>query len=144
MPFNRQHFKNHSRYIPLWHFITSFVLLAVLAMAIYLVIVAVPGERVQSFYQLGVALVLCSIFWYSRWFALRAQDRAIRAEENLRHFALTGSLLDKRLRTSQVIALRFAPDNEFPELARLAAETPLRSKDIKKAIQKWRGDYHRV
>ena len=46
-------------------------------------------------------------------FAVGAQDRAIRAEENLRHFALTGKLLDKRLRKSQVIALRFADDDEF-------------------------------
>jgi hypothetical protein len=47
-------------------------------------------------------------------FALRAQDRAIRAEENLRHFILTGKPFDSRLRMSQIIALRFAPDDEFP------------------------------
>ena len=31
---------------------------------------------------------------YARSFALKAQDRAIRAEEQLRHYVLTGKLLD--------------------------------------------------
>ena len=71
-------------------------------------------------------------------FAMGAQDRAIRAEENLRHFALTGKLLDKRLRKSQVIALRFADDTEFVLLAEKAANENMKPDDIKKAIVNWR------
>jgi len=48
------------------------------------------------------------------------------------------------LRMSQIIALRFAPDNEFPGLAKKAVEENLRSKEIKAAIQKWKADHHRV
>ena len=73
-----------------------------------------------------------------------AQDRAIKAEENLRHFALTGKLLDGRLTPSQIIALRFASDNEFVILADRAIIENLSNKDIKKAIQYWRADHHRV
>ena len=54
-----------------------------------------------------------------RAFPLAVQDRAIRAEENLRYFSLTGKLLDKGLTMSQIIALRFADDNEFVEFALL-------------------------
>ena len=79
-----------------------------------------------------------------RRFAIVAQDRAIRAEENLRHFALTGKLLDKQLKLSQIIALRFASDEEFVDLAQRAVKENLTNKQIKEAIQNWRGDYHRV
>ena len=77
-------------------------------------------------------------------FALKAQDRAIRAEENLRHFALTGKLLDPRLDMRQVIALRFASDAEFVALARRAAADTLTPDAIKQAIQNWRADTYRV
>ncbi|MDP4264299.1 MAG: DUF6526 family protein [Bacteroidota bacterium] len=37
--------------------------------------------------------------------------------ENLRYFSMTGKLLNKGLTMSQVIALRFASDNELADLA---------------------------
>ena len=84
------------------------------------------------------------IGYHIRIFALVAQDRAIRAEENLRHFLLTNRALDSRLTLQQVIALRFASDDEFPSLAQKAAEQRMTGADIKKAVKNWRGDYHRV
>lgn len=81
---------------------------------------------------------------YARVFALKAQDRAIRAEENLRHFVMTGKPLDPRLTIQQIIGLRFASDAEFVELAKKAAETGMEQKDIKQAVKNWRGDYYRV
>ena len=91
-----------------------------------------------------VFFVLIFLFWYARAFALKAQDRAIRAEENFRHFILTGKLFDSKLRMEQIIALRFASDAELPALAKKAVEANLSSKQIKEAIQNWRADYHRV
>ncbi|MGB5175767.1 MAG: DUF6526 family protein, partial [Thermoanaerobaculia bacterium] len=79
-----------------------------------------------------------------RIFALKAQDRAIRAEENLRHYALTGSLLNPKLDIRQIIGLRFAADEEFAELAERAAKEGLSETDIKKAVKNWRGDLYRV
>lgn len=94
---------------------------------------------------LGIlALTTVLVGLYARSFALKAQDRAIRAEENLRHFAMTGSLLDKRLNIGQIIALRFAPDSEFVALAQKAAAENLSPKQIKMAVKEWKGDYHRV
>jgi hypothetical protein len=91
-----------------------------------------------------MSFVMALVWYFARAFALKAQDRAIRAEENLRHFAMTGSLLDKRLKMGQVIALRFASDNEFVALAKRAAEEGLSSKDIKMAIQDWKADDNRA
>jgi hypothetical protein len=91
-----------------------------------------------------VGPMLLFIWFYARSFALKAQDRGIRAEENFRHFVLTGKPLDSRLHTYQVVALRFASDAELPALASRAANENMKPGDIKKAIVNWRGDFHRV
>jgi len=91
---------------------------------------------------LAIIAALTSLF--SRMFALKAQDRAIRAEENLRHFALTGKLLDARLSIRQIIGLRFASDDEFPGLAQKAAAEGLSEDTIKKEVKNWRADTYRV
>jgi hypothetical protein len=77
-------------------------------------------------------------------FALKAQDRAIRAEENLRHFVLTGKLLPASLRIGQIVALRFASDDEFVALAQKAADKNLPGKQIKQSITNWKADTYRV
>ena len=139
-----QNFRNHSRYIILWTFITPLILVAILGGSIVNLIHADAHTHYPAALILLISVVLIIIYWYARAFALRAQDRAIRAEENFRHFILTGKKLDSRLRMSQIIALRFAPDDEFPELAKKAVEGQLRSKEIKAAIQKWKADHNRV
>jgi hypothetical protein len=48
------------------------------------------------------------------------------------------------LHIAQIIALRFADDNEFVELAKKAADENLSPKQIKEAITKWKADHHRV
>ena len=92
--------------------------------------------------SLVIAVVLA--LWYARSFALRAQDRAIRAEENMRHFIATGKLLDSRLRMSQIIGLRFAGDDEFLDLAKKAIDENLSQKQIKMAVKNWKADNNRV
>jgi hypothetical protein len=139
-----QNFKNHGRYVFTWHFLTG---LAVIAVTIGSIVNLVNSSK-ENLYSASllvlVSLILDSIFWYARAFALRAQDRAIRAEENFRHFVLTGKPLDRNLRMGQIIALRFAPDEEFPELAKKAVEEKLSQKDIKQSIMKWKADHHRA
>ena len=70
--------------------------------------------------------------------------RAIRAEENFRHFVLTGKPFDKELRMGQIIALRFASDEEFVALAKRAVDEKMSQKQIKEAVQNWRADHNRV
>jgi hypothetical protein len=84
------------------------------------------------------------VAWYARTFPLKAQDRAIYAEENLRYFSMTQKLLPKQLSVLQVVALRFASDAEFVALVEKAVKENLSSKDIKMAIQDWKADYYRV
>jgi len=91
-----------------------------------------------------VSICLLLLFFFTRVFALKAQDRAIRAEENLRHIVLTGKLLDSRLNIRQIIGLRFAPDDEFVPLAKRAVDEKLSEDEIKRAVKNWKGDYYRV
>jgi len=141
-----QSFKNHGRYVPVYHFF----LLSILALCI----AGAAWNLFKAYNQHSGRLVAAIIFglsysalltaWYARSFALTAQDRAIRAEENLRHLALAGKVLDKRLRMSQIIALRFADDAEFLILAEKAANENMKASEIKKSIVDWKADHHRI
>lgn len=139
-----QNYKNHTRYVPMFHFFAGSAILFGLIGSI----VNLFHSNAETHYSAAlitlIFIVLVFLFWYTRSFALRAQDRAIRAEENFRHFILTGKPLDKQLRLSQIIALRFAADEEFPELAKRAVSEKLSQKEIKLAITNWRADYNRV
>ena len=89
-----------------------------------------------------IALLITA--YLTRKFSLKAQDRAIRAEENLRYFVLNGKLPDSRLTIQQLIALRFAADTEFSLLADRAAKENMSAAEIKKAIINWKADEYRV
>lgn len=141
---NEQNYKNHGRYIFTWHVLTALAVIALLIGSIVNMVHSSKENLYSASLLVLVSLILCSIFWYARVFALKAQDRAIRSEENFRHFILTGKPLDSRLRIYQVIALRFAEDEEFPDLARKAAEENLSGKAIKLAVKNWRADHHRA
>jgi hypothetical protein len=141
-----QSYKNHSRYVPLYHFVTSLILVLCLAASAWNIVKTYQHHsgRLIAAILFGLSYAGIMLFWYARQFALTAQDRAIRAEENVRHLALAGKLLDKRLRMSQVIALRFANDAEFLTLAEKAANENMNAGDIKKAIVSWKADHHRA
>lgn len=141
-----QNYSTHRQMVPLFHFIAApLILLTIIGSVVNLVKSIGDQERIYSaslIVVIGCCLVLLLLF--SRTFALKAQDRAIRAEENLRHYVLTGKLLDSRLEALQIVALRFASDAEFPDLAKRAASERLKPDAIKKAIQNWRPDLYRV
>ena len=141
-----QSYSNHAQIVPMFHYVTLGIL--------QLTFIGACVNLYQSwgdharFYSaaLLVTLTLGTILaaLYARSFALRAQDRAIRAEEQLRYYVMTGKLLDPRLTIRQIIGLRFASNDEFVALAQRAADQNLSAKDIKQAVKQWRADTHRV
>jgi hypothetical protein len=143
---SKQNYSNHRRTVPMFHFGLLGILLLTL-IGSFVNLYHSWGDH-SRFYSASLITVLVFTVivtaLYSRVFALRAQDRAIRAEENLRHYVLTGRVLDPRLSIHQIIALRFAGDDEFPELARRAAVDVWSPDSIKKGVQVWRADTHRV
>ena len=139
-----QNYGSHRRFMTSYHFVTVPLLLAlVVGSCVNLYNAADTNLYSASLICLG-SIIMLSVTLHSRIFALKAQNRAICVEENLRHFVLTGIPLDARLRMGQIIALRFAKDPEFVALARKAAEEELTNDAIKKLITDWKGDFHRV
>ena len=80
-------------------------------------------------------------------YALGNQDRIIRLEFLQRYYEFYGErsepLLDQ-LNFGQIAALRFAYDDEFKILLEQALKENLSGKEIKQAINNWRGDYNRL
>src|SRR5579863_234378 len=104
-----QSYANHRQFVPLFHFVLLPVLLLTLIGSCVNLYESLDDPQRLYSAALIVVLTVCSIIiaFLARIFPLKAQDRAIRAEENLRHFAMTGKLLDPRLEVRQIIALRF-------------------------------------
>jgi hypothetical protein len=139
-----QNFSNHAQMVPGFHYLTFGGIIALLGGSInYLLKSSVENKYLASLLVLA-SIVFVLVAWFTRTFALKAQDRAIRAEENLRHYVLTGKLLPASLSVGQIVALRFAPDAEFPTLAEKAATSNLSGKEIKQSIQNWKADFYRV
>ncbi len=139
-----QSYKNHARYVPLYHFITPVILLAIIIGSLVNLCHSAPENIYSASLIVAISIVLLFIGFFARTFALKAQDRAIRSEENFRHFVLTGKPLNSSITMGQVIALRFASDEEFVALAKKAVDENMDPKSIKAAIQNWRADNHRA
>lgn len=141
-----QSYATHRRWVPLYHFVLSTLIVLLAAGAVVDCFRAWRrgSGRLEAGIVLGLVVASALLYYYVRVFALKAQDRAIRAEETIRHFALTGALPDARLSVRQFVGLRFASDAEYPGLARRAAAEGLSEDAIKRAVENWRPDTYRV
>jgi Family of unknown function (DUF6526) len=140
-----QTYASHRRWIPTFHF---FVL------PVLLINVFVAGAHFArnphpiTAWPVVVAIALFIGVFELRGMPLRAQDRVIRIEERARLERVLPSDLRGRageLTASQLIAIRFAPDDEVPDLVRRALNGELKTQDdIKRAIKNWRADHLRA
>lgn len=142
----KQNKSNHRRLYPPFHYVLlPIIFLLVVFFAILLVTQPSNGKQALT-YIVNLVLAICLLVssFLARVFAIKAQDRAIRAEESLRHFILTGKPIHPKLRLGQIIALRFASDDELIELTEKTVNENLNQNQIKSLIKNWRADYHRV
>jgi len=141
-----QNYANHRRYAPAFHFILLPIILLTLIGSFVNLYQSWGDHQRQYSASLIVVIMVCLalVSLLARLFSLKAQDRAILAEENLRHYVITGNLLDPKLTARQIIGLRFASDEEFVDLARSAVEKNLSEDAIKKAVKNWKADTYRV
>jgi Family of unknown function (DUF6526) len=144
-----QNFANHRKFVPGYHYAAVGILVLNFFWALYRLIRPLPGEPFfDRLLAVAVALALGLVLFYARVFPLQAQDRVIRLEETLRMERLLPPDLKARigeLRRGQIIALRFASDEELPELVRAVLDGGIRnSNEIKKRIRNWRADHFRL
>jgi hypothetical protein len=140
-----QSYANHVRRDPPFHF----VLLpgALLLLILSIVNVVRHYHRLDAWILLLIGVLFPLAVLISRMYPVRVQDRLIRLEERLRLQALLSGELSSRigeLTESQLVALRFASDEELPPLVAKVLTSSMPSKDIKSAIVRWRADTFRV
>ena len=141
-----QNFDNHAKFVKGYHIVLTLLLVAgFIGSIVYLWQQVSTGQGLLLPVLILILFIIGTLLGlYARQFPLKAQDRAIRAEESLRYYILTGKPVDSRLTMGQLIALRFAPDDELIPLAVRAANENLLPAEIKKAIKNWRADHHRL
>jgi Family of unknown function (DUF6526) len=142
-----QNYKNHGRFDPLMHFFVFPIALLNFLFSIYITIHNWPAYIHLHLWFIVVSLAFAVLATKCRINDLKLQDRIIRLEERLR----LASLLSpaelphiQELTTQQLIALRFASDDEIPALVHKTLTQGLEPKAIKESITNWRGDYERV
>lgn len=144
-----QNFANHRKFVPGYHYAAFGILLLNFLWAVYRLIWPLPGvPLLDRLLAVAVALALGLVLLYARIFPLQAQDRVIRLEETLRMERLFPPDLKARigeLRRGQIVALRFASDEELPELARTVLDRGIKdTNEIKKMVRNWRADHFRL
>jgi hypothetical protein len=101
----------------------------------------------------GIAVIVTAITGITvalmaRTYALTLQDRIIRLEMEVRFARLLPAALQERARTlrlAQLIALRFASDDELMELVTRVLDQKIEDRTaIKKMIRNWQADHQRV
>ena len=143
---DEQNYAKHAKIDPLFHRTLFPILLLIFVGAMVNLYESMGDhERLYNASLIGaISVGLMLMFFLVRVYPLKAQDRAIRAEENLRHYVLAGKLLDRRLTVKQIVALRFASDAEFVALAAKAANDGMTPDAIKKSVQNWLSDHDRL
>lgn len=139
-----QSLKNHARFDPAYHFLITGVYVLNL---VYAGIHLHRQPNLSSGWYLVLSILAIVPILRLRSYPLKVQDRVIRLEERLRLQALAPQEWHAqiyRLSEEQLIALRFAADDEVVELAKQALEHNLTRKQIKERIKSWRPDDWRV
>lgn len=136
---------SHARYNPIYHFVAAPL---VSIYAGYAAVQLYESPTMSNAADAVLALGVVAATFSARLMALTVQDRVIRLEETLRMQRVLpreqqGAIA--QLRRRHFIALRFAPDEELPELVRRVAAGELSdAKSIKQAIRNWRADWFRA
>ncbi|MCA0375291.1 MAG: DUF6526 family protein [Gemmatimonadetes bacterium] len=146
MPPTGQTYANHTQFFPPYHYVTSPLGFLYFIWAAVRLVQHRDADHLFAFIGAAALLGLVAV---ARLSPLRAQDRLIRLEEQLRYERLLTA--DQRARVAETfsprhyIALRFASDGELPGLVEAVLANPsMPSKQIKQSIKTWRGDYFRV
>ncbi len=140
----KQSLAQHAKFVPAYHFVLFPLGMLLLGLAVWELI---RQPSIHSAAMVVLAFVLLGTLLYARVFALQVQDRLIRLEMRLRLQDLVSDDLRPRiaeLTPGQMVALRFASDEELPELVRQVLDEGIRDRgEIKKRIRTWTPDHHR-
>lgn len=140
-----QTYANHTKWVPAFHMIAFPILAILFFWSAWRVATGFSVDRLM-FLLLTIATLIA--LFLARIFALTVQDRVIRLEMRMRMAQLLPADLRPRineLTPKQLVALRFASDEELPDLVRtVLVDRITDARAIKKMIRNWQGDYLRA
>lgn len=142
-----QNYKNHARIYPFHHLVVTPLSLIFLGWTVYRMDFSTSESILTGAYMMLGAITLAMLPLLARIYALKTQNRIIVMEMRQRYFHLTGLPFypkENQLRLGQIIALRFAGDEELLPLIEKAIKEKLSPKEIKLQVKDWQGDYRRV
>ena len=143
----KQNYKNHIRWYSGHHFIFYPV---VTALVVFALIFSTKEEANRLLWiTLAITFVLIGVLslMLRQHYSLINQNRVVRLELRFRYYVLTHKRFEEvenKLSEGQIYALRFASDEELPELVELALKENLSGDQIKRAIKNWLPDTMRV
>lgn len=145
MPEPVQTYKNHTKFVPLFHYV---VLPLLILNMVWSARVALRAPTTETIVAASTAIALILVALFARAFAVKVQDRVIRLEMRMRLRELLPAALHPRiveLTAGQMVALRFASDAELPELVQTVLRDRITDrKAIKLMIKDWTADDHRA
>lgn len=139
-----QNYSNHVRKHLIYHYF-------IVPVSLLLIVASIVNVSMNFSYG-ALLLVLTAVFihllaFLTRDYAKKNQDRIIRMELRLRYWQLTSKDFEEKehlLESSQLLALRFASNQEFLDLLNNNNIKQLKADDIKQHIKNWKPDTMRV
>ena len=137
-----QSFKNHA------HRPTETgVVWALALVALILIVQQFRGAETRDWAIVALTLAMFVVGWISRAYIVRLQDRIIMLEMKVRAAEVLPAGQDAalaKLTKQQIVALRFASDEELSALLDRAVRENMPPKEIKAAVKQWRADHYRT
>lgn len=140
-----QNYKNHTRIYPPFHYV-AFPILALNFLNAVRHVYLNPSR--SELFALLVAFGLLTLAFAARAMVTTVQDRVIRLEMQLRLMRILPPEMHAHIGAigrGQFVALRFAGDDELPQLVRDIVDGKLQTpKEIKLRVKNWQADWLRA
>lgn len=142
-----QNYQNHIRYYAAHHFVFYPVVLTLLIACI----VGLCRTTEQHLLWIILTALTGALGWFSfmtrQHYSLGNQNRIARLELRFRYYVVTHKRfeeIERQLSLGQILALRFASDEELEALTEKAIREQLSPDAIKRSVKNWNPDYMRL
>ena len=142
-----QNYKNHIHYYPPHHFFFYGFAGLIFSISIYALIKSEEHTLLWALLSAIVFMLVWLSFMLRQHYSLGNQNRIARLELRFRYYTITQKHfeeLEHHLSLAQILALRFASNDELVALTERAMKEKLSPDDIKRSIKNWIPDYMRV
>jgi hypothetical protein len=142
-----QNYKNHIHYYPPHHFLFYGSIMVLFGISISCFFKTDDTKLIWGMISILIAVITWLSFMLRQHYALGNQNRIARLELRFRYYTLTHKHfeeIEQQLSLPQVLALRFASNEELPNLIERTIKEDLSPDEIKKAVKIWLPDYMRV